>query len=224
MSKSFKNPNFYIDASAVAMDDAGTTLDNFLPQNYKKISGKITIPSNANLNNYTTPGTYKCDSNTIAETIKNAPNEKIAFELQVDNYIDGYIVQICQTYNGLRFMRSQHNSTWSSWTWSGGYASRGFAITTLTTTANMTGNTNKAFTLSTTYNDSVGNWYPIGIVGVTTNHTHIGRLCGFQINSRDTNKITTTITVDQETSSTAAVTYKVQVQVLWARQQSKNIT
>ena len=29
MSKSFKNPNFYIDNSGVVMDDNGTTLDNF---------------------------------------------------------------------------------------------------------------------------------------------------------------------------------------------------
>ena len=29
MSKSFKNPNFYIDSSDIVMDDNGTTLDNF---------------------------------------------------------------------------------------------------------------------------------------------------------------------------------------------------
>lgn len=53
-----------------------------VPSDYLSTIG-TTIPSNSNLNNYTTPGLYVCASATVASTLSNAPSVGSAFLLEV---------------------------------------------------------------------------------------------------------------------------------------------
>lgn len=60
-----------------------TTLTN-IGANYKNLGASTAIPSNSDLNNYTTPGSYSAQSNNIAATIAHAPTTR-AFTLDVEN-------------------------------------------------------------------------------------------------------------------------------------------
>lgn len=84
--------------------------------------GFITIPNNANLNNYITPGNYCCSTSAGAATISNKPTAagfNAAFTMKVE-YATGYSypAQTIQVYNtGDMAYRMYYPSdkTWSAW-------------------------------------------------------------------------------------------------------------
>lgn len=78
------------------------------------------IPDNADLNTYTTPGSYYCVDSTSAATIAHAPIVTGNFRLEVisgglDNY-SSYIVQFCWGTSTDDFYMRRKHSTWSDWT------------------------------------------------------------------------------------------------------------
>lgn len=75
------------------------------------------IPRNADLNDYTDPGWYYCNTNPDAATMDNCPTT-IAFSLIVNRHAG--INQIVITYsvnaNNIRlYIRNYYSNTWSSW-------------------------------------------------------------------------------------------------------------
>lgn len=82
-----------------------------------------TIPTGANLNTYTAPGSYRCESNAIAETLTNCPVQN-GFRMEVMSTIasaaTGYQIQTIYPNNALGkfYMRrrgSASSGTWSNW-------------------------------------------------------------------------------------------------------------
>lgn len=78
--------------------------------------GQLSIPSNANLNDYTTPGWYYCPSNATVGTLSNCPASR-AFSLRV--YKHAGTNQVLTTYipsDDLRiYIRNYYNNEWSDW-------------------------------------------------------------------------------------------------------------
>ena len=78
----------------------------------------ITIPKNANLNNYIIPGRYWVESATVAGTISNTPITTSGYTLHViGNYSENYTLQFATTANAIyyRLLKSRSNKTWQSW-------------------------------------------------------------------------------------------------------------
>lgn len=87
----------------------------------KRLSPITAISANANLNSYTAPGEYYCNSNDTAATITNSP-VSVSFRLTVEFTISSSgtngIRQTLQAYNScLTFTRwtSNGGSSWSEW-------------------------------------------------------------------------------------------------------------
>lgn len=78
--------------------------------------GQLSIPSNANLNDYKTPGWYYCPSNATVGTLSNCPASR-AFSLRV--YTHAGTNQVLTTYipsDDLRiYIRNYYNNEWSDW-------------------------------------------------------------------------------------------------------------
>lgn len=78
--------------------------------------GQLSIPSNANLNDYTTPGWYYCPYNATVGTLSNCPASR-AFSLRV--YTHAGTNQVLTTYipsDDLRiYIRNYYNNKWSDW-------------------------------------------------------------------------------------------------------------
>lgn len=87
----------------------------------KRLSPIRSITANANLNSYTTPGEYYCNSNSTAETITNSPTNKafrMTVELSTSPTQTTNIRQTVIPYNSnLSYTRYSINtgSTWSDW-------------------------------------------------------------------------------------------------------------
>lgn len=83
-----------------------------------KIDG-IEIPANANLNNYTTPGTYYCTSSANAQTILNKPSDfDIAFTMQVYRKSSTTYNQVVYAYGtngGAAYVRTSTSAGWQPW-------------------------------------------------------------------------------------------------------------
>ena len=78
-----------------------------------------TISSNANLNSYTTPGTYVISSDATAETISNMPRSASGKLIVVQKKNDtDYLMQfyIPTTDPAIIDMRSKSTSNWTDWT------------------------------------------------------------------------------------------------------------
>lgn len=82
--------------------------------------GKTPIPENADLNNYTTDGTYRADSAAIAATLTNCPVSSTAFKMKVEHLhstandrIRQTIYQHIQTSN--TYVRTCQSGTWGEW-------------------------------------------------------------------------------------------------------------
>lgn len=79
------------------------------------------IPTNADLNNYKTVGSYASPSNSMAATVLNAPLTKpVAFILTVEKSIanesaDNYFRQIFHDRTGKIYTRFIESDTWSDW-------------------------------------------------------------------------------------------------------------
>ena len=91
--------------------------------NYVYGSAANTIPENADLNSYTSPGSYRCTSNAIAATLKHCPTAN-GFRMEVMSTIasaaTGYQIQTIYPNNDLGkfYMRrrgSASSGTWSNW-------------------------------------------------------------------------------------------------------------
>ena len=82
--------------------------------NYYRVTNGTNIPENADLNNYTTPGTYQVANDTIGGTIKNTPYP-YAFKLIVEIF-SYYIIQRlqCQDATDL-WERTRKGTAWSDW-------------------------------------------------------------------------------------------------------------
>lgn len=80
-------------------------------------ANRTAIPSNADLNSYTTPGNYSATS-TVAATLSHCPNSTIFFTLDV---FAGYSSLICQRItavsSGIEYFRyyNTSTSTWYRW-------------------------------------------------------------------------------------------------------------
>lgn len=77
----------------------------------------INIPENSDLNNYTSPGIYKCALNATATTLTNCP-DVVAFSLVVLENTNSGISQFISTYatNAPKvYLRNKYNNTWGSW-------------------------------------------------------------------------------------------------------------
>lgn len=79
-----------------------------------------TIPSSANLNDYTTPGLYAATSVGVGATITNSPSVR-AFELEVTGSFNNYIMQrLTQAYTSAGYptrewVRSCAAGSWGPW-------------------------------------------------------------------------------------------------------------
>ena len=78
------------------------------------------IPSNANLDTYITPGEYLCKLNSTATTITNSPEANISFRLRVEHSKDiaSYIRQIWLPYNSSNVwvrVSTDSGSSWTAW-------------------------------------------------------------------------------------------------------------
>ena len=87
---------------------------------YYSLSGKTSIPENADLNTYKTAGVYACTSDAVCKTIKNCPTGGISFSLEVDYVIltPMYLIQTLRQYNNAKVYRRYSvdaGATWSAW-------------------------------------------------------------------------------------------------------------
>lgn len=82
--------------------------------NYYRVTNGTNIPENADLNNYTTPGTYQVANDTIGETIKNTPYN-YAFKLIIEIF-SYYIIQRLQGQDATDLWeRTKKGTAWSDW-------------------------------------------------------------------------------------------------------------
>lgn len=75
------------------------------------------IPANADLNDYTTQGSFYCSANTIATTIQNSPSNQ-AFHLEVYKTADIGVRQVVYAFptsNTYSWQRNGYNGKWSQW-------------------------------------------------------------------------------------------------------------
>ena len=95
-------------------DEAKTAINKMIGS-YGLNSGEA-IPTNADLNTYTTPGTYSADSTVIA-SITNAPTITDTYKLVVETVSETVIEQIVTAANGKVYRRTGDSSS-TSWTFS----------------------------------------------------------------------------------------------------------
>ena len=75
------------------------------------------IPANADLNDYTTQGSFYCSANTIATTIQNSPSDQ-AFHLEVYKTADLGVRQVVYAFptsNTYSWQRNGYNGNWTDW-------------------------------------------------------------------------------------------------------------
>lgn len=83
--------------------------------NYANYLNATSIPANANLNNYTTPGFYYCPANATVATLSNRPTGN-AFFMIVGKHAGTYQMLVEYMTSGFKvYMRNYYNSTWGSW-------------------------------------------------------------------------------------------------------------
>lgn len=85
----------------------------------------FTIPQSADLNGYTTPGVYACQSAEVAATLGNCPFTSGAFVLTVRNVADTTTITqtiegCCLTSNCLVYHRAYAGGTFGAWIAGGG--------------------------------------------------------------------------------------------------------
>ena len=75
------------------------------------------IPENANLNDYTTQGSFYCSPNTVSQTVTNTPYEQ-SFHLEVYKTIDGGVCQVAYNYHSSyidMWRRNGYGGNWTNW-------------------------------------------------------------------------------------------------------------
>lgn len=114
--------NFYFqygqaDSVTVTVDPSNTVShDEFVSTAYF-LQGGTAIPSGADLDDYTTPGNYYCQTNAIAATLDNCPTSGMAFTMKVEySQGTGYYSQTIKEYDsGTIYYRYYNNSVISPW-------------------------------------------------------------------------------------------------------------
>lgn len=95
-----------------------STLDNKAPSSH--VHSRLvptSIPEGADLNDYTTQGSFYCSANTIATTIQNSPSNQ-AFHLEVYKTADLGVRQVVyafSTSNTYSWQRNGYNGNWTNW-------------------------------------------------------------------------------------------------------------
>jgi hypothetical protein len=76
----------------------------------------ITIPSSANLNNYKTPGFYKCPLNATAATLTNCPTT-YAFSLVVEEHagVKQTLTVYLTSNQPIIYVRNFYDGAWGQW-------------------------------------------------------------------------------------------------------------
>lgn len=76
----------------------------------------IAIPASANLDSYTTPGFYKCTSNSTAQGLSNCPTG-YAFFMMVGQHAGTFqlVVEYLVNGNAKMYYRNCYSSTWTAW-------------------------------------------------------------------------------------------------------------
>lgn len=106
--------------------------------NYTFGTAANTIPTGANLNTYTAPGSYRCETGTIAASLYNCPTSS-GFRMEVRSTIasaaTGYQIQQIYPNNndGVFYMRRRGSA--SSGTWGDWYAFQGTVVQAVNTPA-----------------------------------------------------------------------------------------
>ena len=75
------------------------------------------IPANADLNDYTTQGSFFCSPNTVSQTVTNTPYEQ-SFHLEVYKTVDGGVCQVAYSFHNANvhtWKRNGYNGNWSQW-------------------------------------------------------------------------------------------------------------
>lgn len=109
-----------VPSSAYLKQALGTINSNF-DAYYSLIAPEQIIGSNANLNNYVTPGQYKTESATISNTIINTPYKRSGFKLTVEYLSNSsHIMQTLKAVNsGYDYFRtgvcSDNVWSWTEW-------------------------------------------------------------------------------------------------------------
>ena len=105
------------------LGDDGKVKESQLPEmdnDYYLLKGGTEIPESADLNTYTTPGNYNCNTSVKAQTLINCPVSR-AFTLKVEFGTGSrYPTQVLRNYmNGQLFWRYQNSDDssmqWSDW-------------------------------------------------------------------------------------------------------------
>ena len=114
-----KNINDEIDTTNTAVEAVQNSVNN----SWMLTSGTA-IPSNADLNSYTTVGNYFCSNSDTAATLINAPTVKVTFTLKVYSS-NGTGTRLIQEFipSSLdyvdiypnRYVRSYYNGNWTAW-------------------------------------------------------------------------------------------------------------
>lgn len=103
--------------------ERGTQPSDWSPSNFDKADAShihsrlnpTNIPQNADLNDYTTQGSFYVDANTTAQTLANCPTEE-AFHLEVYRHAGvRQVLQTYPTYDVKTFERNYYNNNWSDW-------------------------------------------------------------------------------------------------------------
>ena len=104
----------------IAHGGTGATTALGATQNLGVFSNKIggtEIPANADLNTYTTPGTYYSPDSTRTKTLTNRPFDVSGFKLFVDgsygtNYVHQYVIH---STSAIWHRSKTGSTTWSAW-------------------------------------------------------------------------------------------------------------
>lgn len=130
------------------------------------------IPSNANLNNYTTYGTYAVRQDSVAQTVTNIPAQE-AGVLVVRNALGGdgaYRTQTYLTYTGKAFIRVKQSGSFGAWQRfvTTSYLGSLFNITNIqevavSTSTNIANNATGTLTGTLSNTNGSGTWYFIPV-------------------------------------------------------------
>ncbi len=93
-----------------------TIKNKFNPYNLKMGSNAIAL--NADLNNLTTPGTYRSDSGTVSASLANCPHTSTAFKMIVESTnLDSRYRQTIYANNAdsTTYVRTYSTSGWGNW-------------------------------------------------------------------------------------------------------------
>lgn len=101
----------------VTVDPANTISRTEFKETAYFLQGGTAIPSGADLDDYTTPGNYYCETDAIAATLQNCPTNGMAFTMKVEySQGTGYSSQTIKEYdNGTIYYRHYDNDAFSEW-------------------------------------------------------------------------------------------------------------